>query len=187
LRARSKNPDQGNRRSDSPPRQANEKRAPERTVVPMSIANKICEPAFSIPAASEPYHARILIADDEVLIREILMRKLTSMGYECECCQDGITALNLLANKPFDLVLADVLMPEMGGISLLREAKRIYPDIAFILVTSVIDIDVAVSSLTNGAYDYIIKPFTLEEMTISVSNALEKRRLLLENQNYTAV
>jgi response regulator RpfG family c-di-GMP phosphodiesterase len=72
----------------------------------------------------------------------------------------------------------------MEGTSLLKEALQIHPDIAVVLVTSVVDIEIAVDSLKDGAYDFITKPFSLEEVSISVSRALEKRRLVLENQNY---
>jgi response regulator RpfG family c-di-GMP phosphodiesterase len=128
--------------------------------------------------------ARILIVDDEVMIREIMARKLASLGYRCECCANGQKALDLLATGGFDLVVADILMPEIGGIALLKEAIRVSPGIAVILVTSVIDIEVAVDALKEGAYDYITKPFSLEQVSISVSRALEKRRLIVENQNH---
>jgi len=137
-----------------------------------------------LPINSVLRPARILIADDEAIIRDVLERKLMSLGYACESCENGREALALLANRKFDLILADVLMPEMEGVTLLKEALRISPEIAVILVTSVVNIEVAVDSLKDGAYDYITKPFSLEEVSISVSRALEKRRLLLENQNY---
>ncbi len=92
--------------------------------------------------------------------------------------------LSVLASGRFDLVLADVLMPDIGGVGLLKEAMRVSPSVAVILVTSVIDIEAAVDALKDGAYDYITKPFSPEQISISVARALEKRRLLLENQNY---
>jgi response regulator RpfG family c-di-GMP phosphodiesterase len=128
--------------------------------------------------------SRILIVDDEVVVREILARKLESLGYDCECCANGRAAIERLTNGEFDLVLADVLMPEIGGIGLLKEAMRVSPSVAVILVTSVINIEAAVEALKDGAYDYITKPFSPEHVSISVARALEKRRLLLENQNY---
>jgi putative two-component system response regulator len=152
--------------------------------IAMSTAGNIYEQAPDSPISSAFHPARILIVDDEVIVREILVRKLESMGYACECCGNGRAALDLIAKRGFDLVLAGILIPEIGGIALLKEAMRICPDIAVILVTSVIDIEMAVDALKDGAYDYITKPFSLEEMSISVSRALEKRRLLLENQNY---
>ena len=74
--------------------------------------------------------------------------------------------------------------PGANGHAILKEALRVSPNIAVILLTSVVDIEMAVDSLKEGAYDYITKPFSIEEVSISVSRALEKRRLLLENQNY---
>jgi response regulator RpfG family c-di-GMP phosphodiesterase len=127
--------------------------------------------------------AKILIIDDEVVIREILARKLSNLGYSCECCASGQKAIDLLATGEFDLAVADILMPEIGGVALLKEAMRVSPGIAVILVTSVVDIEVAVDALKEGAYDYITKPFSLEQVSISVCRALEKRRLLVENQN----
>jgi response regulator RpfG family c-di-GMP phosphodiesterase len=127
---------------------------------------------------------RILIVDDEVIVREILARKLNSLGYSCECSESGRDALHKLAAEDYDLLLADVMMAGMVGVALLEEALGVRPDMAVILVTSVVDLELAVDSLKHGAYDYITKPFSLEEVTISVSRALEKRRLLIENRNY---
>ncbi len=128
--------------------------------------------------------ARILIVDDELIVREILARKLSSLGYSCDSSENGRDALARLKDEEFDLLLADVMMPGIGGIALLKEALGVRPEMAVILVTSVVDLEVAVESLKHGAYDYITKPFSLEEVTISVSRALEKRRLLIENRNY---
>ncbi len=128
--------------------------------------------------------ARILIADDEAGVREIWARKLTSLGYACECCEDGKTALDLIATRAFDLLLAGTGLPETGDFALFKEAARIRPHIAVILTANVIDIETAVDSLKDGVYDYIIKPSSPEEVSVSVSRALERRRLLLENLNY---
>jgi response regulator RpfG family c-di-GMP phosphodiesterase len=150
----------------------------------MSTAENVLGQWSGTPVGSVFRAARILIVDDEVVIREIMARKLASLGYSCECCATGQKAIDLLATGGFDLVVADILMPEIGGVGLLKEAMRVSPGIAVILVTSVIDIEVAVDALKEGAYDYITKPFSLEQVSISVSRALEKRRLIVENQNY---
>jgi putative nucleotidyltransferase with HDIG domain len=142
-------------------------------------------PSASISSVFRP--ARILIADDDAVARETLAHKLTSLGYACTCCENGPDALDRLANETFDLVLADLLMPGRGGLALPKEIKRICPEVAIILVTSLVDIEVAVDSLKDGAYDYITKPFSMEEMSIRVSRALEKRRLILENQSYQQI
>lgn len=150
----------------------------------MSMAENLFGQWSGTPVNSVFRPARVLIVDDEVLVREILARKLSNLGYACETCANGQKAVDLLAKGSFDLVVADILMPEIGGIGLLKEAMKVSPGIAVILVTSVIDIEVAVDALKEGAYDYITKPFSLEQVSISVSRALEKRRLLLENQHY---
>ena len=150
----------------------------------MSTAGNLYEQLSNAPGSSPESPARILIADDEVVVREILARKLSSLGYICECCANGQAALSLLESGRFDLVIADILMPEIGGAALVREALRVSPGIGIILVASVVDLEAAVDALKDGACDYITKPFSLEHVSISVSQALEKRRLVLENQNY---
>jgi putative two-component system response regulator len=150
----------------------------------MSTARNIRENLQNLSVSSMLRPERILIVDEEAVAKDVLARKLRSLGYNCECCENSRDALVLLAGRKFDLVLADVLISGVEGTTLLKEAVRIHPDIAVILVASVVDIGVAVDSLKDGAYDFITKPFSLEEVSISVSRALEKRRLVLENQNY---
>jgi putative nucleotidyltransferase with HDIG domain len=127
---------------------------------------------------------RILIVDDEAIVRDILARKLSTLGYYCDCCENSQIALSRLEKINYDLMLADIMMSELGSIKLLEEALNIRPEIAIILVTSVVDIELAVDLLKEGAYDYITKPFSLEEVSISVSRALEKRQLLVDNKMY---
>jgi response regulator RpfG family c-di-GMP phosphodiesterase len=150
----------------------------------MSRPENIFDQLSDRPFNSILRHSRILIVDDEAILREILVRKLESLGCECECCASGRTAIDRLVDGRFDLVLADVLVPDIGGAGLLKEVMRVSPDIAVVLVTSVIDIEAAVAALKDGAFDYITKPFSPEQVSISVARALEKRRLLLENRNY---
>jgi putative nucleotidyltransferase with HDIG domain len=128
--------------------------------------------------------ARILIADDDPVGRDIVARKLTNQGYMCECCENEQTALGLLSSKRFDLVLTSLLKEGKRSGDLMKEIVQTSPDTAVVLLTSVMDIGVAVNLLKDGAYDYITKPFNPEEMSIRVSRALEKRRLLLENESY---
>jgi response regulator RpfG family c-di-GMP phosphodiesterase len=150
----------------------------------MSTARSIQEQPPRIAIGSHLRSVRILVVEDEALILDILTRKLLSIGYICESCDNSRDALNLLSRKNYDLVLADVLISGGDEAPFLKEALRISPDAAVILVTSVVDIEVAVDALKDGAYDFITKPFSLEEVSISISRALEKRRLLLENRNY---
>jgi len=105
------------------------------------------------PIGSALHPSHIMIVDDEVVVREILARKLSSLGYVCECCADSKKAIALLSSGRFDLVLADIQMPEMGGDALLREVKKTSPDTGVIFVTSLVNIEVAVDALKDGAYD----------------------------------
>jgi putative two-component system response regulator len=153
----------------------------------MSTVKNIYQQLPNFPLTSIFHPAKILIVNDEVIVREVLARKLVSLGYDCECCDSGQAAFDLLAGRNFDLVLADVLTPETGGVAFLRKAMSVCPDIAVILIASVIDIEEAVDSLKDGAYDYLTKPFSPEEMSISVARALDKRRLLIDNRNYQRI
>jgi response regulator RpfG family c-di-GMP phosphodiesterase len=150
----------------------------------MSVARSTSEELTEFSLTSTIRPARILIVDDEVLIREILARKLAGLGYLCECCDNGPKALDLLAMREFDLVLADISIPGMGGVAFLKKAMQICPEIAVILVAPIADIGAAVDALKDGAYDYVTKPFSMEKMSLSISRALEKRQLLIENRNY---
>jgi putative nucleotidyltransferase with HDIG domain len=150
----------------------------------MSTAGEYVQTRAAAPGGVVPQAARILVVDDEAVVREILVRKLTHLGYDCDVAEDGRAALKILSNRTYDLLVSDVMMPRMGGVELLKEARRLCPDIAVILVTSVVDLDTAVDALKEGAYDYVTKPFSLEEVSLSVARALEKRRLVMQNRNY---
>lgn len=126
----------------------------------------------------------ILVVDDEPLIREILVRKLSDTGYKVTQADNGIAALEIMANKPFPLVLSDIMMPRMDGLEFLKSLKSLYPDTAVVMITAVSNVNIAIEALREGAYDYILKPFNLEEIVLSLKNAQEKRRLILENRMY---
>jgi response regulator RpfG family c-di-GMP phosphodiesterase len=149
----------------------------------MSIAKDIYQQLLNSSASSVLDPASILIVNDAVPVRETLARKLTNLGYECMSCESGQEAFDLLASRSFDLVLADVLKPETGGAAFLKKALSISPDTAVILIASKINIEEAVGSLKDGAYDYITKPFSPEEVSISVARALDKRRLVIDTRN----
>jgi response regulator RpfG family c-di-GMP phosphodiesterase len=150
----------------------------------MSTVESLCAQLSETGLCSVLRPSHILIVDNEIVAREMLTRKLESVGHVCECCASSLKAIEMLSSGEFDILLADLLMPEIGGVAFLKEAMRVSPGIAVIFVTAVVDIEVAVDALKDGAYDYITKPFSLEQVSISVSRALEKRRLLLENQHY---
>lgn len=128
--------------------------------------------------------ARVLIVDDEKVIRRLLHQKLSREGYQSLEAVSAEQALNKLRNNAIGLVILDIRMPGKSGIELLPEIKASYPDTAVIMATATTDINVAIRCMKQGAYDYITKPFNLEEVILSVDRALEKRRLKLENKEY---
>ena len=127
---------------------------------------------------------KVLIVDDEAGIRDILSRKLSSAGFQCLTAADGLNALKLLKSGQPDLVLLDVTMPGKSGAAVLKDIKAKYPDIAVIMVTAVADVQVVISLMKAGAYDYVIKPVELNVLLFSIGRAMEKRKLKLENREY---
>lgn len=125
-----------------------------------------------------------LVVDDEPHLRRVLMRLMQSDGFTTDEAGSGVAALEILSRKPATLVLTDLHMPEMDGIGLLREVRARYPDTAVMMITAVADVGTAVNCLSVGAMDYLTKPFHLEEVRARVRQALEKRRLIIENRDY---
>ncbi len=132
----------------------------------------------------EEHRATILAIDDEESIRDILSRKLQALGYNCEVAADGNEALWKAFMQDFDLVLMDIKMPGLSGMEVLPKIATDHPDTCVIMLTAVSDIQTAVEALKLGAYDYLTKPFNLDDLVIRVERALERRRLVLENREY---
>jgi len=128
---------------------------------------------------------RILVVDDEEAIREIVSAILAAAGYTCKHAGSGMEALALLnSGEQFELMLSDLMMADLDGIGLLERSKEKFPDMPVVMVTAVHDISVALAAISNGAYDYLLKPFEREQLLKSVARALEHRRLKLENREY---
>ena len=127
---------------------------------------------------------RCLVVDDEPRLRQVIAHLMRSDGYETLEAANGEEAVALLERNPVTLVMSDVRMPRMDGIELLRQVRARWPDTAVVMITAIADVDVAVSCLSIGAMDYLTKPFHLEEVRARVEQALEKRRLILENRDY---
>ncbi len=136
----------------------------------------------SSPSPSE--RAKLLVVDGESPLRDLLTRKLSALGHSCDSCPDGAEALRKLTEQHYDLMLADVNTHGMEGLTLLKESLKVRPDLAAIMVTVVRDIALAVECIQAGAYDYIAKPLGLNEVAASVTRALERRRLYIENRLY---
>jgi putative nucleotidyltransferase with HDIG domain len=128
---------------------------------------------------------RILVVDDEETIREMVCSMLSLAQFQTRAAANGVEALAALeSGEEFDLVLSDLMMAEMDGIVLLERVKERYPDMPIVMLTAVLDIEVALQALRNGAYDYLPKPFEREQLLNTVRRALENRRLKRENDAY---
>ena len=135
--------------------------------------------------ADQSTHRDCLIVDDEPRLRQVLVHLMRGDGFTCLEAGNGDRGARAAASSSrVTLVLSDLRMPKMDGLELLREMRARYPDVAVVMITAVADVEVAVSCLAIGAMDYLTKPFQLEEVRARVAQALEKRRLLLENRDY---
>ena len=138
-------------------------------------------PGSRTPVADSPH---CLIVDDEPSQRQLLVHLMSDAGFTCLEAEDGEEAVAVLERHEVALVLSDLRMPKLDGIGLLAEVRRRWPDTAVILITGVSDVRVAVSVLASGAMDYLTKPVNVGEVRIRVTQAMEKRRLILENRVY---
>lgn len=124
--------------------------------------------------------ARVLIVDDELSVCELLSDKLAEEGYDCRACSSGAEGLAVLRREAFDVILSDLHMPRMSGLDFLRAARTERPSAAFLLLTGEHDVNIGIEAMQNGAADYVVKPFSTDSVLRRVANALEKKRL--ENQ-----
>src|SRR6202035_1130155 len=123
----------------------------------------------------------ILVVDDESEIREGLELLLNTEGYSTSSAESGEAGLAMLEEKPFDLVLLDVSLPDRNGLDLLREIRRRDPNLSVVLITAYGSIDMARAAFKSGAQDYITKPWSNDELLVQVAQAVEGRRLREEN------
>jgi two-component system response regulator PilR (NtrC family) len=128
-----------------------------------------------------PLSGRLLIVDDERSMRELLAIVLGREGFDVVVAENGKQALAELDRRPVDLLISDIHMPDMTGLDVLRAAKQLNPDLAGIMVTAFASTETAIEALRMGAYDYIHKPFNVDELKIVVRGALERRQLRREN------
>ena len=125
--------------------------------------------------------ARVLIVDDEKSMRDLLSITLEKEGYDVASATGGEAAIEMLHRDSVDVVITDLRMPKVDGLQVLRAAKEISPDTTVIMITAVASTESAVEAMKLGAYDYITKPFKLDEVNLIVRNALERKRLRDEN------
>ncbi|MBI4249276.1 MAG: response regulator [Elusimicrobia bacterium] len=120
---------------------------------------------------------KILVVDDEQGIREFLSFELSQQGYEVFTASNGAEALERIRTEKFSLIISDIRMPMLGGLEALEAIKRIEPDVEVIMMTGYGTIETAVEAMKKGAYDFILKPFNLEEMLTLIDKVLEKSEL----------
>src|SRR5262250_2407855 len=120
---------------------------------------------------------RILVADDHDAIRRGLARGLTEAGHEVDEASNGNAAIERLHDSYFDVVLSDLKMGGSDGIDVLRTTKALHPTTAVILMTAFGSVNTAVEAMKSGAFDYVQKPFEIEEMEVKIEKALEMKRV----------
>ncbi|MFH1458845.1 MAG: response regulator [Candidatus Omnitrophota bacterium] len=119
---------------------------------------------------------RILVVDDEAIIRQLLERTLTKNGYLVETAEDGQVALDKFQKTPFNLIMTDLKMPKVEGLGILREIKKFNPHVEVIIITGFPTIESAVQAIKIGAFDFICKPFDIQQVLEVVSKCLEKQK-----------
>ena len=125
---------------------------------------------------------RIWIAEDDAELREILGASLAYGQREIRLFEDGQAILEAARSSSFDILITDLIMPGVDGLQLLNEVKRVHPESIVIIMTGYASLDSAIQAIRGGAYDYIRKPFKLEELEIAITNVCEKIFLMRENK-----
>ena len=118
-----------------------------------------------------------MVVDDELFVRELLLEFLSSEGYEVSLADSGEKAVKLMQSEPADVVLVDLKMPGIDGIETLRQIKNTAPNTLSIVMTGYPTIDSSIEALRCGAYDYVVKPFKLNDLKSSIERALEEYKL----------
>src|SRR5213592_4359004 len=125
---------------------------------------------------------RVLVVDDERSMRELLAIMLRQAGHDVTVADGGTAAIEALNSDAFDLVITDLRMREIDGLAVLRAAKEHSPQTVVLVITAFASTETAVEAMKLGAYDYLTKPFKLDEIKLTIANALERKRLQDENQ-----
>lgn len=121
---------------------------------------------------------KVLVVDDDDTLLQLLTETVQTMGCEAVSARSGRDALDIISERKYDIVVTDLKMPGMDGLELLGEIKKIDKDVVVIMVTGYATLETAVKAIEKGAYDYIAKPFRLDELMVVIKNACERLRLL---------
>lgn len=124
---------------------------------------------------------RSVIVDDDRTIGDVLKDLVSKEHISVEVFNDGLEAIEFITREPVDVVITDLMMPGVGGLEVLRQAKRMNRDVVVIIITGHGSLETAIEAIREGAYDYIKKPFKLQEMEIVFNNAVERVNLIRQN------
>ncbi len=123
-----------------------------------------------------------LVVDDEKNVADLLKLQLVESGFYVDVANDGAVGINKVQSRKFDVILLDLKMPRINGLEVLKFVKENQPDAQVLILTGYGDIKTAVDSIKMGAFDFITKPYNFDELLVSVNNALEMRRLIVDNK-----
>ncbi len=143
---------------------------------------KVWGNVFAMRGKSEKGH--VLVVDDEEAICQLLTDGLREEGFDCQSCTSGEEALRLLQEQNFDIVITDVRMPGISGLELLEKGIKEHPHAAYVMATGLDDVRVGVEAMKRGAADYLVKPFNLHAVVVSLERAVREKRLKLELEKY---
>ena len=129
-----------------------------------------------------PLQYRVLVVDDEEIMRDVIPQLLKSAGYDVIVASNGEESLQLMEEKNIDLILLDLMLPGMGGLAALEKMLETDPEAIVVMITAYASVETAVKATRIGAFDFVTKPFQNEELLLVVKNGLEKRQLKDENQ-----
>jgi DNA-binding NtrC family response regulator len=127
-------------------------------------------------------NARVLVVDNDAEMLSMLQRQLESEGHAVVTATSGAEAIAALERDEFHVILTDLVMDGVDGLTVLREAQRVQPGARVILMTAFGSLETAIEAMRHGAYDYVTKPFKLGEMTVAIDRALDDRRIREENR-----
>ena len=128
------------------------------------------------------YQIKILVVDDEMPVADILKDCVSGTERSVDVCYNGLDGISHIQKNHYDLIIVDLVMPKIGGMDVLKYAKKENPDVLVIIITGHASLETAILAVKEGAYDYIRKPCKLEEIRIVVDNAIERIKLYRENK-----
>ena len=175
---RNSTPEQANQ---IPPSAGLSKKSPMETDVSGSTSGGA--PPLDFARGGELVGPHILVVDDEEYICEVIKEMLADANYRVQMACDPQKAMDILEREPVDFVLTDLIMGEKSGVDVLNKTIKLHPDAVVVLMTGRPTIENAVAVLKSGAYDYLIKPFSMDTLRAVIKRGLEKQRLLRENIN----